>query len=148
MTIRFLEEAQREFLDAISDYEERMRIVNRLYAFVGWAIVALGGLHMLTTIRLTASTPAFRVWFFGSGVAMALVGALNLLHRAYGHSAAGLRIVCWTANIFLTLFALAAGALTGASVAAYILIVSLTGGALILSFVRSAIHPPHEPEGS
>ena len=92
-----------------------MRIVNRLYAFVGWAIVALGGLHMLTTIRLSASTPAFRVWFFGAGLAMALAGALNLLHRAYGHSAAGLRIVCRVANILLTLFAAVAGALTGAS---------------------------------
>lgn len=115
-----------------------MRIVNRFYAFVGWAIVALGGLHMLTTIRLSASTPAFRVWFFGSGMAMALAGALNLLHRHYGHSAVGLRIVCRTANILLTLFAVVAGAMTGASTAAYIVIVGLTGGALILSFARSA----------
>ena len=115
-----------------------MRILNRLYALVGWAVVALGGLHMLTTIRLSASTPAFRVWFFGAGLAMALAGALNLLHRAYGHSASGLRIVCRIANILLTLFAATAGALTGASTAAYVVIVGLTGGALILSFIRSA----------
>ncbi len=93
---------------------------------------------MVVTLRLSASTPAFRVWFFGSGIAMALVGALNLLHRAYGHSAPGLRVVCWIANIFLTLFALVAGALTGASIAEYIVIVSLVVGALILSFVRPA----------
>ncbi len=117
-----------------------MRVLNRLYASIGWAIVTLGSLHMLATLRLSASTPIFRVWFFGSGMAMALVGALNLLHRAYGRSAPGLRVVCWAANIFLTLFALAAGALTGASIAEYIVIVSLVGGALILSFVRFA-HP-------
>ncbi len=117
-----------------------MRVLNRLYAFIGWAIIALGALHMVATLRLSASTPAFRVWFFGSGMAMALVGALNLLHRAYGRSAAGLRVACQTANILLTLFALTAGAFTGASIAEYILIVSLTGGALILSFVRFA-HP-------
>lgn len=117
-----------------------MRIVNRLYAFVGWAIVALGGLHMLTTIRLSASTPAFRVWFFGSGIAMALIGALNLLHRIYGQSAVGLRIVCRTANILLTLFAAVAGAVTRASLAEYVLIVGLVGGALLLSFIRSAHH--------
>ena len=116
--------------------DKRMRILNLLYAFVGWAIVALGALHMLATLQLSASTPAFRVWFFGSGIAMALVGALNLLHRAYGRSAPGLRVVCWIANVFLTLFALAAGALTGAGILAYILIVSLTGGALILSLLR------------
>lgn len=118
-----------------------MRIVNSLYAFVGWAIVALGGLHMLTTIQLTASTPAFRVWFFGAGIAMALAGALNLLHRAYGHSATGLRIVCRAANILLTLFAAVAGALTGAGVAEYVVIVSLVGSALILSFVPSCLSP-------
>ena len=121
-----------------------MRILNRFYAFIGWAIVALGGLHMLATLRLSASTPMFRLWFFGSGMAMALVGALNLLHRAYGHSAAGLRIVCWIGNILLTLFAVAAGALTGGSIAEYILIVGLVGGALILSLVPSTYPPRPE----
>lgn len=118
-----------------------MRILNRLYAFIGWAIVALGGLHMLATLRLSASTPLFRLWFFGSGLAMTLVGALNLLHRAYGHLAPGLRVTCWFANVLMTLFALAAGALTGAGLVTYILIVGLVGGALILSFVRS-VNPP------
>ena len=120
--------------------------MNRLYAFIGWAIVALGGLHMLATIRLYASTPAFRVWFFGSGLVMALGGALNLLNRAYGHSAPGLRIVCWIANVVLTLFGAVAGALTGASVAEYILIMSLLGGAFILSLGRSSLNSPHESE--
>lgn len=123
-----------------------MRIVNRLYAVAGWAIVALGGLHMLTTIRLSASTPAFRVWFFGSGLAMALGGALNLLHRAYGRSAPGLRIVCWIANILLTLLGAVAGALTGASIAEYIVIMSLLGGAFILSLSRSSLNPSHDSE--
>ncbi|MBA3352743.1 MAG: hypothetical protein H0U23_10020 [Blastocatellia bacterium] len=117
-----------------------LRIFSSLYAFVGWAIVALGGLHMFVTFQLSASTPAFRVWFFGSGMAMALVGALNLLHRAYGRSAAGLRIVCWIANIFMTLFAVVAGALTGASIAERVVIIGLVGGGLILSFVPS-VHP-------
>jgi len=123
-----------------------VRIVNRLYAVAGWAIVALGGLHMLTTIRLSASTPAFRVWFFGSGLAMALGGALNLLHRAYGRSAPGLRIVCWIANILLTLLGAVAGALTGASIAEYIVIMSLLGGAFILSLSRSSLNPSHDSE--
>ena len=115
-----------------------MRILNRLYAFIGWAIVALGGLHMLVTFRLSSPSLPFRVWFFGYGMAMGLVGALNLLHRAYGRSAAGLRVVCWVSNILLTAFAFAAGALTSAGIAEYILIMSLVGGALILSFLPSA----------
>ena len=118
-----------------------MSVAHRFYAFVGWAIVALGVLHMLATLRLSASTPAFRIWFFGSGMAMALAGALNLLHRAYGHSAAGVRIVCWAANTLLTLFAIAAGAVSGASTGEYIVILSLVVAALVLSFLRAAHRP-------
>jgi hypothetical protein len=125
----------------------KMRIANRLYAFVGWAIVALGALHMLATIRLSASTPPFRVWFFGSGLALALGGALNLLHRAYGRSAPGLRVVCRIANILLTLLGAVAGALTGASVAEYILIMSLLAGAFILSLSRSSLNGPADAKG-
>jgi hypothetical protein len=123
-----------------------MRILSRLYAFIGGAIVALGGLHMLATIRLSASTPAFRLWFFGSGIALVLVGALNLLHRTYGRSAPGLRMVCRSANVLLTLFSIVGGALTHATIPEYILVCGLLGGALILSFMRfghtgSAIFP-------
>jgi hypothetical protein len=125
-----------------------MRVINRLYAVIGWAIVALGGLHMLATIRLSASTPVFRVWFFGSGLAMALGGALNLLHRAYGRSASGVRVVCWIANLFLTILGAVAGALTGASVTEYILIMSLFVGASILSLNRSSLNAPPDAEKS
>lgn len=77
---------------------------------------------------------------------MALGGGLNLLNRAYGRSASSLRIVCWLANILLTLFGAAAGALTGASITEYILIMSLLGGALILSLNRSSLNAPQDPE--
>ena len=119
-----------------------MRFTNRLYAFTGWAIVALGGLHMLATLRLSASTPAFRVWFFGAGLAIAFGGALNLLHRAYGRSAPGLRIVCWLANILLTIFGTVAGWVTRASLMEYLVILGLLGGAFVLSLSRSALNFP------
>ena len=110
--------------------------MNRLYAFFGWAIIALGGLHMLTTLRLSSS-PAFRVWFFGSGIALVLVGALNLLHRTYGPAASGLRAVCRGANIFITLFAAIAGIVTRASEPELVMMMALLGGATILSFLHS-----------
>lgn len=120
------------------------RMLHRLYAFTGWGIVVLGCLHMVATLRLPTSSPIFRLWFFGSGMAMALVGALNLLHRAYGRSAIGVRAVCKLANALLTLFAAVAGVASGAGVAEYILIISLVGGALILSFLQAA-SSPHQP---
>ncbi len=90
-------------------------MLSRVYATIAWVIVAIGLLHMATTFRLATSSPSTRVWFFGSGLATALVGALNLLHRAYGSSALGLRVVCRSANLLLFLFAFVAGRLPGAS---------------------------------
>ena len=116
-------------------------MLSRLYALVGWGIVALGGLHMLTTFRLATSTPVGRVWFFGSGIAMSLVGALNLLQRSYGAAAPGLRMVCRLANVVLTVFAAVAGRVTHAGLMEYILIVGLLGGALVLSFLPPASLP-------
>jgi hypothetical protein len=107
-------------------------MLSRLYAFIAWAIVGIGLLHMLTTFRLTTSATA-RVWFFGSGLAIALVGALNLLHRAYGDSALGLRGVCRSANAALLLFAVVAGTLTAASTAQQILLWSIIASAFVFS---------------
>jgi len=115
-----------------------MRSLNIFYAVFGWAIVALGSLHMLSTLRLLNSTPVFKLWFFGAGMAMALVGALNLLHRAYGASALGLRIVCAGANIVLLCFAVIAGLLTSSSLVERCVIVALIGSATILSFLPTA----------
>ncbi len=115
-----------------------MRILNRLYAFVGVGVVVLGSLHMVATLRLSASAPAYRLWFFGSGMAMALVGALNLLHRAYGHSASGLRISTAIAYAVLLCFAIVAGWLTSSSMSERIAIVALVGTALVLSFAPAA----------
>jgi len=105
----------------------------RIYGVVGWLIVAIGTLHMLATFRLSSGTTLGKVWFFGSGLAIALVGALNLLHRAYGSSCLGVRIVCRTGNVLLTLVAIAAGIISGASLLERVLIWTLFGGALILS---------------
>ena len=96
---------------------------------------------MLTTFRLVTSSPTARVWFFGSGLAIALVGALNLLHRTYGDSAVGLRVVCRSANVLLLLFAVVAGTLTGASVPQQVLLLSVVGGAVILSYLPLRIFP-------
>ena len=108
-------------------------MLNRLYALVAWLIFGLGLLHMLTTFRLGSSSMTARVWFFGSGIAIALVGVLNLLHRAYGPCGIGLRVTCRAANLVLLAFAAVAGSLTGAGIAQQIILLSVIGGAVILS---------------
>jgi hypothetical protein len=57
-------------------------VLNRIHSLVAWLIVAIGMVHMLATFRL--SGPALRkLWFSGSGRAISLVGAVNVLYRAY-----------------------------------------------------------------
>jgi hypothetical protein len=117
-----------------------MTVLGRIYAVFASSIVAIGTLHMFATFRLSAGTPLGKVWFFGSGLAIALVGALNLLHRAYGASCLGVSIVCRIANVLLTLIAIVAGTISGAGLLQRIIIWSLLGGVLILSCT-----PPRRP---
>jgi hypothetical protein len=80
-------------------------MLSRLYAVVGWIIIAIG-----------------------------LVGSLNLLHRAYGASCFRVRLVCRTANVLPTLLAIAAGIVMRVSLGECLVIWLLLFGALILSF--------------
>ena len=106
---------------------------GRLYVILAWLITALGMLHMAATFRLPGPNPLGKIWFFGSGLAIALGGALNLLHRTYGQSCFGIRIVCRSANLLLTLVAIAAGTLMGATFVQRLVIWSLFVSVLILS---------------
>lgn len=86
---------------------------------------------MISTFRLATPTATGRVWFFGFGIA--LTGALNLLHRGYADSAAGVRFVCRSSNFILLVFAAVAGAITGATIVQQIVLLSVVGAALIRS---------------
>ena len=108
-----------------------------LYSIVSAAIVALGILHMAATFRLSSSA-AFKVWFFGAGMAMTLAGALNLLNRRYGLAAFGLRVVCIGTNVLMIGLAGVAGRVTGASVAEQVVMLTVLTSALILSALHSA----------
>ena len=122
-----------------------MRLVTLLYGTLSWGIVVLGTVHMLTTAALTAGSAAGRVWFFGAGMAMVLTGALNLLNRAYGASAVGVRRVCVASNVLMTCFAVVAGVFTNAGLAQFIVVLGLVGGTTALSFLREPFRVPDVP---
>jgi len=110
-----------------------VKILSHIYAVFAWLIAAIGTLHMLATFRLSTGNALRKVWFFGSGLALALVGALNLLNRTYGRSGLGIRVVCRAANLLMTLLAIVAASIIKASLPQRFLVWSLLGGALILS---------------
>lgn len=116
--------------------------MRRLYALLAGAIVVLGCVHMVTTFRLSSATPAGKVWFFGSGIAIALAGALNLLNRRYGFTAPGLRAVCIGTNLVMAGLTGIAGGLTKAGFTARVIMAAVWVSTLVLSAVRSASLSP------
>ena len=118
--------------------------MKTLYAICAAAILALGVLHMATTFRLSSS-PVAKVWFFGTGMAIALCGVLNFLNRQYGLAAFGLRAACIGTNLLLVCLAGIAGRVTGASVAEQVVMLTVLTSALVLSALRSASIGPQPP---
>ena len=110
--------------------------MRQLYAVLGWGIVVLSVVHMSATFPIFHALTSAAIWFFSGGVVFALTGALNLLHRAYGHVAPGLRRVCVGTNVAVTILAAIAGVATHASIAGFTLVLGLFGGASALALTR------------
>ena len=78
--------------------------MNKAEAILGWVLIGLGVMQWIATpvFFRTAEESAF--WFFGGGVTLAVVGAMNLLRLRYGSSARGLVLVSVGSNVVLALF--------------------------------------------
>ena len=113
-------------------------MIQRLYAFCGWGIVALGGLHMSATPRFFDALTGSALWFFSGGITMVLAGSINLLNRSYGRHAAGLRWACVGTNFLILAFAIVSGIVGRASFGQFAIVLGLIGGATVLSTTRSA----------
>jgi hypothetical protein len=114
------------------------RFASTVYAVLAWILAAVAILHMATTWRLNAATAFTRVWFFGSGLAMAQAAAFNLLHRSYGRTAAGLRWTTRACNLLLLGLAAVAGAVTHATLPERVFLLGDLAGLLLLSFTSAA----------
>jgi hypothetical protein len=121
--------------------------LRRAYQLFGLGLLLLGAVHMATTFRAFDVLSGAAVWFFGSGIAMTLAGALNSLNAQYGHAAAGLRWTCVATNVAMTGFAVAAGLATRAAAGEFVLILTLVGGAAVLSLLPGALAHP-DPESA
>jgi hypothetical protein len=107
--------------------------MRMLYAVCGWLIVALGLVHMATATRIYHSLTPAAVWFFSGGITLTLTGALNLLNRAYGPQASGLRWTCFAADVVVLAFAIVGGIVTRGSLASLVIVLGMIGGATALS---------------
>ena len=119
--------------------------MRRAYFVLSLGIIALGVVHVAATPHYFAQLTSGAVWFASGGLAMILTGALNLLRRAYGATAPGLRLVCVAANAVMTGFALLAGYAGRASAGEFALVLVLIGGATLFSMIPGAQRPAGIP---
>lgn len=116
-------------------------LLTRVYAALAWLIAAIAVLHMATTWQLSSASAFTKVWFFGSGIAMAQTAALNLLHRTHDRTARSLAWVTRTSNALVLGFAAVAVSVTKASIAELVVILGTLAALLILSFTHRALRP-------
>jgi hypothetical protein len=78
--------------------------MNKAEAILAWVLIGLGVMQCTAApvFFKTAEEPAF--WFFGGGITLAVVGAMNLLRLRYGAVARGLVLVSVGSNVVLALF--------------------------------------------
>ncbi len=112
-------------------------VAPQLYVVEAWALMLLGVLHSGSTFRLFSGYTSQAHWFLSAGLLMILVGGLNLLNRAYGRNAPGLRLACIGANILITVFSVAGGILGRAGLLAWIVVLGIVVPLTALSFSRT-----------
>ena len=113
--------------------------MRRAYGILPWGMIALGVLHMAATWRVSSTLTASALWFFSAGIVAVLTGSLNLLNRAYGADAPGLRWFCRGTNVLMLCFTALSGVVTNASASELAIVVGLFGAVTILSWMRSPV---------
>ena len=107
--------------------------MRRLYLVLACLILLLGLVHVSATFALFDAFTSRAVWFAGGGMAIIFTGVLNLLNRAYGAAAPGVRWAAIGGNAAMTVFAALAGVAGAASGAQLIVIVGLMAAATLVS---------------
>ncbi len=112
--------------------------MHRAYLAFGWGMIAFGLLHVSATGRYFAGLTQSALWFASAGLLAVLAGAVNLVNRSCGRAAPGVRRLTVATNLGLTVFAILTGAVGHATVAEFVVVGVLFGGACVLSGVRAA----------
>ena len=108
-----------------------------MYAALSWLAVGLGVVHLVATPRYSAHFTQAALWFASGGLLMILTGAVNLLNRAYGSSAAGLRRVSVAMNIVMTAFGVLMGIAGHPTLFQFAVVIGIFGGLAMCSLLAS-----------
>jgi hypothetical protein len=107
--------------------------MRAFYLVLGVLVILLGLVHLAAAFALFDALNSRAIWFASGGIAIVLTGLLNLLSRAYGAAAPGLRWSTVGANVVMTVFAALAGIAGAASGGQLVGIVGLMAAATLVS---------------
>jgi hypothetical protein len=110
--------------------------MRRTYGFLSCAVIAFGVLHMAATWRRFDHLNSSALWFFSGGLPPVLIGGINLVHRAYGAIAPGLRWFCRGSNVALVAFSIAGGLVTHATAVQLAIVIGLMIAVTTFSWMR------------
>lgn len=113
--------------------------MRRLYLALSLALLALGVLHTVVALRRLWPLTASGVWFLAGGTAILLTAALNLLNRAYGGAAPGIRATTVAANLVMFVSSILGGIATHATAVQLVLVLTVTGGLSVLSLFEASL---------
>ncbi len=113
--------------------------MRTLYLVLAALMILLGLVHLSATFALFDALTGRAVWFASGGVAIVLTGVLNLLNRAYGTTARGVRWSAIGANAVMTVFAALAGLAGAASDAQLVAIVGLMAATTLVSLLPERV---------
>jgi hypothetical protein len=113
--------------------------MRTLYLVLAALVILLGLVHLAAAFALFDALTPRAIWFASGGVAIVLTGLLNLLNRAYGRSAPGVRWSAIGASAVMTAFAALAGVADAASGAQLLVIVGLMAAITLVSALPARV---------
>jgi len=116
--------------------------MGRLYLLLAALMSLLGLVHISATFILFDTLSSRAIWFASGGLALIFTGLFNLLNRAYGPIAPGLRWATVGVDAVMTLFALLAGMADAAPVAQIAAIAGTMLAATLLSLRPAGMTGP------
>jgi len=109
---------------------------------IGWTFIVLGTLHNFVGAMHSPELNPAALWFVSGGIALWLIGAMNLLRVYYGGVAPGLRWVCLAANLVVAAFSVTYAAVTGAWRRPLgILLLGTCAGAILMALLQPGVRP-------
>jgi hypothetical protein len=120
-------------------------VASKLYAALSWLLIAFGVLHLASTVRIYDALSMPALWFVSGGILIVFGAALNLLNRAYGIRAPGLRVAAVFGNVVIAGVAATGGLVSRASLPQLVGVLGLYAGVILLSATRQALRPVSEP---